>query len=219
MYRTCVADHIFNKRLKATEGAVYLNARVDQQHHVAKSPDMGGLVIDGFEPNVDDNDYNYEDIGTQEMLESYLKSLARSINKQSNFYKLISPFVDIVFVVQNPVRWALNCAANELNQIDDEMSVNKDQQRGTRTLLKFINIYILMMKHYEYYVDNYRNAYVMRVEDLDDRLADNDAIEPLWFQIHPDAREQVKRTLKKYKFIARLGYDGTETIQQARKTS
>ena len=214
MYRTCVADQVLNKRLKATEGAVYLNSRVDE-HRVAKSPDMGDLVIGGFEPSgPDDNDYNYEDIGTQEMLESYLKSLARSINKQSNFYKLISPLVDIVFVVQNPVRWALNCAVNELNQNGDSVANKDQQQRGTRTLLKFINIYILMMKHYEYYVDNHRNAYVMRVEDLDDRLGENDAIEPLWFKIHPDAREQVKRTLAQYKFIARLGYVGSETIKQ-----
>ena len=162
---------------------------------------MGDLVIQGFSPSDESEDYNYEDTATLELMESHFKSLARSLNKRQSEYKLISPFVDIVFVVENPVQWAVNCAWNELNGDEDIL------QRG-KMVLKFINIYILMIRHYEYYVENFSHAYVLRVEDLDDVKGVDLS---LWYEILPDARDQVRRSLKNYKFISRLGYDCTET--------
>ena len=65
-----------------------------------------------------------------------------------------------------------------------------------------------MIRHYEYYVDNFSHAYVLRVEDLDDVKGVDLS---LWYEILPDARDQVRRSLTNYKFISRLGYDCTDT--------
>ena len=60
----------------------------------------------------------------------------------------------------------------------------------------------------KYYIENFRNSFVVRVEDLDDDL---EVDLGMWYSILPEARDDVRRQLANYKFVTHLGYDCTET--------